>query len=392
MSDYGITDNGFKRKRLDKLLAELNAECKAIFGDNFNVSPESPDGQINGVVSASNADLWEIAELAYNSFNPSAASGKSLSELVQLNNIERLEETHSVCELTLTGTPGTVVEAGSIFSVDNTQSNFLTDNTVTIGSSGSVVVSSTAEEAGPVKGLAGTIIGIPFPITGLTSVTNLEDSKEGTYEETDPELRARRIRSVSRGAQAVVDAIYAEVSSISGVSKVIVMENDTGATNSDGVPPYSFHVIAIGGDDNTIASAIFIKKGIAFTYGNTSVDVNDSQGFPHTISFTRPTTIPIYVEVDITIYPDYPADGDISIKEAIVDYANGLLIEGRGFSLGDEVIHSRLYTPVNSVQGHEVESIRIGTSPSPSGTDNIPISNTEISEFTVDNIVVNRWN
>jgi hypothetical protein len=48
MSDYGISSEGFKRKRLDQLLEELNSEVKSIFGDNFNVSPESPDGQVNG--------------------------------------------------------------------------------------------------------------------------------------------------------------------------------------------------------------------------------------------------------------------------------------------------------------------------------------------------------
>jgi hypothetical protein len=84
MSDYGVSSTGFKRKRLNLLLEELNSEVKAIFGDNFNVSPESPDGQINGVVSESNANLWELAEEAYNAFNPKAASGVTLRNLVQL--------------------------------------------------------------------------------------------------------------------------------------------------------------------------------------------------------------------------------------------------------------------------------------------------------------------
>lgn len=66
MSEFGISAEGFKRKRLDQLLAELNDEVKSIFGDNFNVSPESPDGQVNGTISESNANLWEIAEESYN--------------------------------------------------------------------------------------------------------------------------------------------------------------------------------------------------------------------------------------------------------------------------------------------------------------------------------------
>ena len=90
MPDFGITPEGFNRKRLDQLLNELNDEVKSIFGDNFNVSPESPDGQVNGTISESNANLWEIAEESYNAFNPSAATGVTLSNLVQLNGITRL--------------------------------------------------------------------------------------------------------------------------------------------------------------------------------------------------------------------------------------------------------------------------------------------------------------
>ena len=65
MSDYGITETGFKRKRLDQILDELNGAVKAVFGDNFNVSPESPDGQINGVIAEVFANLWEGFEESY---------------------------------------------------------------------------------------------------------------------------------------------------------------------------------------------------------------------------------------------------------------------------------------------------------------------------------------
>ena len=88
-------------------------------------------------------------------------------------------------------------------------------------------------------------------------------------------------------------------------------------------------------------------------------------------------------------FAEYPANGDDLIKQAIVDYANGNLVSGRGFSLADDVVYTRLYTPINSVQGHEITDLRIGTSPSPTGTSNIAISATEISNFLTGNIVVN---
>jgi uncharacterized phage protein gp47/JayE len=389
MADYGVTPEGFNRKRLDILLEELNSEVKSIFGDDFNVSPESPDGQINGVVSESNANLWEIAELSYNAFNPSAVTGDGLSNLVQLNGIERLPATKSRVSLTLTGDEGTTIPEGSLVS-SNSGDQFSTESEVVIGASGSNIVFASAIEFGPIIAVSGSVSSIDTPISGWLSVSNLEDAKLGTYKETDPQLRSRRERSVARDAQAIIDSIYAAVANLDNVTKVVVQENDTDFTDVKGLPPHSFRVVVIGGNDEEIAGVIWLKKPAGITsFGNTYTTILDSQSIPHLIYFSRPEEIEIYVVVDLTPFPDYPSDGDDLIKQAIVDYTSGNLIEGRGFSLGEQVVHSRLYTPVNSIVGHEIDSIKIGISPDPEDTDNIPINSDQISNFRVVNIVVN---
>lgn len=390
MSEFGVSPEGFKRKRLDQLLEELNAEVKSIFGDNFNVSPESPDGQVNGVISESNANLWEIAEDAYNAFNPSAATGASLSNLVQLNGITRLPATSSRTQLTLTGAPSTLIPAGSLVSTSDTGEQFATEVDVTLDGAGNGTVFASALVTGPIEVLAGTLTVIDTPITGWVSATNLADADVGTNEETDVELRARRERSVATDAQAIIDAIFAAVANVPGVTQTVVLENDTDVTDGNGLPPHSFQVITVGGVDEDIGDAIWLKKPAGIlSFGNTTVQIIDSQGIPHNISFSRPTEVDIYVTVTLNTFAEYPANGDDLIKQAIVDYANGELVAGRGFSLGDDVVYTRLYTPINSVQGHEITDLRIGTSPSPTGTVNIPIATTEISNFLVVNIVVN---
>jgi len=390
MSDFGISPEGFKTKRLDQLLDELNAEVKSIFGDNFNVSPESPDGQVNGVISESNANLWEIAEESYNAFNPSAATGATLSNLVQLNGIERLPATSSRVQLSVTGTAGTIIPIGSLVSTSDTGDQFSTEQAITLDGAGNGSVFANAVNTGPITALAGTITEIDTPITGWSSVTNLADAQEGTNEETDVELRARRERSVARDAQAIIDAIFAGVANVPGVTQTVVLENDTDVVDSNGLPPHSFQVIVVGGVDEDIGDVIWLKKPAGIlSFGSTTVQIIDSQGIPHDISFSRPTTVDIYVEVTLNTFAEYPANGDDLIKQAIVDYANGDLVQGRGFSLADDVVYTRLYTPINSVQGHEITDLRIGTSPSPTGTSNIPIAATEISNFLVANIVVN---
>ena len=390
MSDFGITATGFNRKRLTQLLEELNAEQKSIFGDNLNVSPESVDGQVNGSISESNANLWEIAEEAYNAFNPSAATGVTLSNLVQLNGITRLPAISSRVSLTITGTASTLIPLGSLVSTSDTGDSFATDADLTLDGAGNGVVFASATVTGPITAVSGTITSIDTPITGWNTVSNLADAEVGSNEETDIELRVRREKSLAIDAQSTVDALFSAISNVSFVTQNIVLENDTNITDGNGLPPHSFQCIVVGGSDEDIGLAIWLNKPAGITsFGTTSTPILDSQGIPHTISFTRPTEIDIYVTVNLTVFGDYPVNGDDLIKQAIVDYANGELVSGRGFSLNEDVIFSELYTPINSIVGHQVDSLFIGTSPSPAGTINIPIGLTEISNFLTVNIVVN---
>ena len=389
MSDYGISSTGFKRKRLDLLLEELNAEVKTIFGENFNVSPESPDGQVKGVISESNANLWELSEEAYNAFNPKAASGVTLSNLVQLNGITRLAATRSRVELTLTGDSGTVIPEGSLVSTLDTGDKLSTNDSVTIDGAGDAIVQATALEFGPISMLAGTITVIDSPITGWNSVNNTADATEGTYEESDPDLRARRQRSVARDSQSIIDGIRSGVENIDNVTQAVVLENDTDSVGSNGLPAHSFNVIVSGGADIDIADVIWLKKPAGIlAFGTITEQVLDSQGISHDISFSRPTPITIYVEVTLSTSAEYPANGDDLVKQAIVDYANGDLIENRSFGLADDVIYTRLYTPINTVPGHDVIDLQIGIVSPASGTSNITIGVDEIADFKIANITV----
>lgn len=391
MSDFGISNEGFKRKRLDQLLTELNDEVKAIFGDNFNVSPESPDGQVNGVISESNANLWELGEEAYNAFNPSATTGVGLSNLVQLNGITRFPASSSRVNLSLTGTVSTLIPSGSLISTSDTGEQFATEDDIILDGGGVGTVFASAVETGLINAITGTLTVIDTPVTGWDTVTNIADAIVGNDEETDVELRARRERSVARDAQAIIDAIFAEVRAVLNVTQVTVLENDTNTgPDINGLPAHSIHVIAVGGDDDDIAEAIFLKKTLGATpFGTTTISVDDSQGIPHDISFSRPTEIPIHIIVNLTAFSGYPITGDTDIAQNIVDYANGDLINGRGFFLDDDVIHSELYTPINLIGGHTVDSLFIGLAASPTGVADIPIAITEVSKFVITDIIVN---
>ena len=71
---YGVTENGFVRKPVADVVANLNNKFIAAFGSNFDISPESPDGQYIGIMADEIASCWEQAEQVFNAFRPDALS------------------------------------------------------------------------------------------------------------------------------------------------------------------------------------------------------------------------------------------------------------------------------------------------------------------------------
>lgn len=386
----GVTITGFKRKRLDAILADKNSAVRAVLGDNINLAPETPDGQINGLYSGSDADLWELAEACYNAFSPSKATKAALSDLVEINGINRQPATQTVVEVQITGTAGITVPIGSLVSANDGAILFETISDAVIGVGGTVLVDARAREFGPIEVSIGTVNTIDSPITGWTSVTNLTPGILGQFEETDAELRVRRALSVSRAAKNTSDTILAEVLNVPGVVEGFLYENNTTFTDvTTGTPAGQFQVVALGGDPDAIAHAIGSEKPVSVpTFGTSSGIFTDSQGIDHVINFTVPTEPEIYVIVDVDKFANYPADGDDRIKQNIVDYATGVLVDGRGFGVGDNVINSELYTPANLVPGHSINSIKIGLAPVPTLSDDIAIGFNQIAAFDIANIEV----
>ena len=381
----GLTSTGFTLKRLDEILAELNAGMKAIFGDNLNLDPESPDGQVNALMAESFADIWEQLQHVYNSHNPGLATGFSLSELVQFNAITRKQAIPSTVTLSFTGSNGTNIPAGSLFST-NDGAEFSTDALVTIAG-GVATVEATATETGPISAVAGTVVNIDTPVTGLTTVNNVADAVLGQNVETDAELRSRRIRSIDASALFTLDAIRAAVLEVVDVVDAKVFQNTSNVTDANGIEPHSILVVVDDGTDADIAQAIFekIPAGTGMT-GSTTVVVTDSQGTNHNIKFSRPTVVPIHVIV--TLRPSVTYDGDLAVKNAIVDFANGELVEGQMIGISDDVVYSSLYTPLNqSALGiSSVISMLIGKTDPPAGTSDIEIALDEHASFIIANI------
>jgi uncharacterized phage protein gp47/JayE len=232
---------------------------------------------------------------------------------------------------------------------------------------------------GEVTQEVGSINQIVTPVLGWDSVANTSSPSGGRLTETDAELRLRFRNTKFERAINSVESLYSAITLVSGVSSFAVYENDTGSTNSIGLPPHSFQAIVEGGLSADIATALWQNKPAGITsFGNTPTTILDSNGFEHIIRFSRPTLSNIKVEISLTKYEGFPANGEDVIRENISKFLTSLKI-------GEDVVYSRLYTPINAVPGHQVNSLRIGTSTL--GYSNIIIPFDGVADTNSSNIV-----
>lgn len=380
----GLDSSGFTIETLDELVADIDQQEQGAFGQAFDVRADGPAGQLNGAFSDKLADLWQLAALVYTSQDPDQASGNALDQLLKQTGVPRLPATKSTVTITYTGTNGTIVPAGTTFSVVGSGAKFASNASVTIAS-GTGTAACTAIEIGPVLAPSGNLTVIETPVGGLTSVTNSFDAVIGRNIETDAAARIRRIALLRNEGLGTVDAIRTKVLGVSGVLQAIVLENTSLVTDGNGTPGKAFLTLVSGGVDADIEQAIFDAKPAGIqAYGITTGTINDSYGNPHTIGFSRPTPEPIFITIDLTASAAVGAyGGNAAVKQALVTYGNT-------FVVGQDVIRSLLYGIIESVSGIlDVTNIRLGFALSPSGTSNLTISAIQLATFDTSRVVVN---
>lgn len=392
----GLTPSGFETKAVGDILDDLEAEQRAQISPSLNLSTTSVLGQLNGIFAAALAELWQLAQSVYSAFDPNASQGASLAALATLTGTVKRPATKSTVTATVNLDGLTTLPMGSVASVSgNPAARFLTLAAVSNlgGVPANFSVAMEAETAGPVVALAGTLTIIAEPVTGWNSVTNALDAVEGKAEETDEELRLRREVELRAAGATTTGAIRSDLlRDVPFVTAVQVYENDTDYTNVDGVPPHSFEAVVRGpdvptaADNQAVANEIFQSKAAGIqSYGTTIKIVEDSQGFEHTIKFTRPTIRNVWLTFNVTVDDTiYPVDGDAQIKQAVADFGD------ETYKGGDDVILAALCVPVFSVPGVlDIVITNAGFAPAPVGTVNLAIGVREVADLDTSRIVVN---
>lgn len=391
MSDYGLTDQGYRAKPFSVYRTELETAFKGSskFGEGTNTTDASAIGQTIAIVARLATSIDQLIAAVYASQTRESATGISLDYVNALTGTTRRSATATVVDCTVNVDPGTYAVGDLVAALASDTTIRFTNTEAVTNSGGSAAnvtgVEFACDDTGPIACNAGDLTVIASPASGWSSVTNPLDGVIGSDVEKDPEYRARADSELESNGTPRINAIKADLVEIEDVISVKVLENLSHSTDANGVPPHAIEAIVYGGDDEAIAAQLLASHVHgAPLHGSESVDVEDSEGVSHAIKFTRPTPVDVYVDVDVTTdAARFPADGAAQIKAAIV--AQGELDQ----SINDDVILTRLYPAIFSVAGVlDVTSLSIGLTASPVGTSNLTIGLREIAEFDTSRITV----
>lgn len=335
----GLSATGFEAKALATIQDEITAAIHAAISPTLNLSATSVMGQFIGTTSSQIRQAWEAAQANYAARDIDQATGDALTGLCALTGTVRRAATYSTVLMTITLAAGTY-PAGTLIVYPVGSPADLFDNDEEIVTAGATLTGQafTAQESGAVRANAATLTVIANPVSGFSSPTNPAEATLGQAIETDAELRARQRAELARKGSHTVDAIRTDIADALPASTVLVFENDTDAT-VDGIPPHSIECLISLGSGDTAAearTAIFLAKPAGIqAYGTTSGTVTDDQGNTHTIAYTAPTPVPIYIDLTLSVLSGVYA-GDTVVKEAITDWCDANL------GVGNDVLKARI--------------------------------------------------
>lgn len=333
-----VSATGISAPNYAAVFSYLVSQFQSIYGADSYLGNDSADGQWIGVISQAITDCNAAAVAVYNSFSPTTGQGNGLSSNVKINGLTRIPGSFSTATLTVVGVANTIITNGQ--AQDTNGNLWALTSPVTIPNSGTINVAATCTTIGAVAASANAINSIATPILGWQTVNNASAAATGNAVETDAQLRVRQAASVALPSQNVFQGIAAAIAQVTGVTRVTPYENNTGSTNSNGIPDTKLAFVVEGGVALSIAQAIASKipPGIG-TYtsgaGASSFTITDSSGYTKVVGFMASgngapsgTFATIGVNISIHTLNGYASSTATLIQAALQSLINNIPIGG----------------------------------------------------------------
>ena len=336
--------NGLQIQTADEIKADLVSGFQSAFGNTIQAdNPNAVVGEIVALLAVELLKFQEGLDGVYQSGYLDGAPGVNLDRLVQLLGMTRNAATQTTVVVAIANAGGAPVPVplGALVQATSSGEVFAVVAAVVSPAFGSVAAQLRAVNTGPIAVAIATTWAIVTPFAGspFLTITNAVVGVPGTDEETDADLRLRALFSAHLPGKGTVQSIRAAIADLDGVTEVQVFEN-TGLLPGivtpvaiAAIPGKSFVTVVQGGVAADIAELIFAQKPAGIlSWGATTINVLDDQGFLHPISFEPATALTIFVDLTVT---NGSAAFEAAIKAAVVAYVASLTV-------GQKVVASKL--------------------------------------------------
>ncbi|WGS52664.1 hypothetical protein LFL96_31255 [Paraburkholderia sp. D15] len=381
-----ITGAGITIPSFNDVYQSLIATFQSIYGSDVVVTPDSQDGQWIGTIAAAINDCNNGAVACYNAFSPATAQGANLSSVVKINGIARESSSQSTVDVDLVGQAGTIIDSGIVEDDNSNQWNL--PASVTIPPGGEITVTATCQTQGAVALASGTALQISTPTRGWQSATTSSDADPGAPVEQDAALRKRQTVSTAIPSQTVFEGIIGAVANVAGVTRYAAYENDTNATDANGIPPKNICMVVEGGALADIANAIASKKTPGGgTYGNASLQVLNRYGIPVTINLFRPVDQAVSVAINFRALTGYTSSIGAAVQTAIAAYINAVAIGGGAAQSVEWDACIAVAKSVTGASTFKIESLVV-SGPAGPGTPDVPLAFNQAATCTATSVTM----
>ena len=352
-----IDDSGFKKQRYQELRKDIAGDWAADGLPDVTNNLQSVPARIVSQTANLQERNDSYVQAVLDSFNPYAVTGVAQDRLAPLMGKTRNKEARSTVTLTVTAGPnGCTIPYGSQASDGKNRVSTITD--VTIPPNGSASVIAESVEYGDIAFAAGSITRIETAVYGWVGVTNAEAAQPGVSRETDTQLRFRMLKSQGRASASIL-GLYTAISEIDGVTYAYCDDNKKDVVDKS-LQPHSYILIVDGGSDDEIANAMLRYGPAGIDTRQPAITASATMMAPYNpanrqqvpVYFYRPVDTALKVKVVIQADPKLPPDYAKQIKDALISYMAGL-------EVGTKIIASRLYSPINTVSGFEINSVQV---------------------------------
>lgn len=379
--------NGLQTLTQNEIVEDLTQDLKDIYGEDINVESNSPDGQVINIFAQMLEDQYELLNQVNASFDPDQAIGTVLDQRCAINGIQRKAGTYTFVTIdviadrsvTLNGVDQYSEEQA--YTISDGQGNLFVLSATSAINSGTSQLVFRAKNIGNIEILPNTITTPVTIVLGVISVNNPGVAiTQGTNEETDAELRARRKASVSISNQGYTDGLQAALANLPDVSRVNVYQNRSNTTDADGIPGHSIWVVVQGGTDAEIGAVMDNKvAGGVGMKGSQNVNVQQADGQVATYYFDRPSAQTLYVTLDIT-----PLDGQTIVPADI----KSALVNGMSFQPNETVDSSAIICYIKSIQDNVALTCQVSTDGTTWETVVTPTTKDKYFQITTDSITI----